>query len=161
MVPKMGWGNFIKLETSIKLGDLSNYSVFKLATHSGTHVDAPGHFNQTLFESGYDVVSLHLPTLNGPVLVVDTPRDKNITGMFLIFGMIPAWLLAYFLDIIPVEGLNLDDAVPGVYTIHCLPLRLVHGDGSPTRCYNIRGSENGHSGAEPRRLQGVQLDTLC
>uniref|UniRef100_A0A3Q7JB92 Uncharacterized protein n=1 Tax=Solanum lycopersicum TaxID=4081 RepID=A0A3Q7JB92_SOLLC len=47
-----------------------------------------------------------------PVLVVDTPRDKNIT----------------------VEGLNLDDAVPGVYTIHCLLLRLVHGDGSPTRC---------------------------
>ncbi|MCD7462998.1 hypothetical protein HAX54_049763 [Datura stramonium] len=37
-------------------------------------------------------------------------------------------------DIIPVEGLNLDDAVPGVYTIHCLSLRLVHGDGSPVRC---------------------------
>ncbi|KAH0727919.1 hypothetical protein KY285_003623 [Solanum tuberosum] len=33
-------------------------------------------------------------------------------------------------DIIPVEGLNLDDAVPGV----CTPLRLVYGDGSPTRC---------------------------
>ncbi|KAF3638086.1 putative calmodulin-like protein 5-like [Capsicum annuum] len=35
-------------------------------------------------------------------------------------------------DIIPVEGLNLDNVVPGVYTVHCLPLRLVHGDGSPT-----------------------------
>ncbi|KAK4724322.1 hypothetical protein R3W88_027101 [Solanum pinnatisectum] len=210
-----GLGNFIKLETSIKLGGLSNYSVFKLATHSGTHVDAPGHFNQTLFESGYDVVTLHLPALN--VLVVDTPRDKNITDMFLIFGIIsclPTYLFSsdikrslniprgvkrvlfrtlntdrrlmykkefessyaaftsdgaeYLVqntdikligvdylsvainpkeelvkvhqllldpkDIIPVEGLNLDDAVPGVYTIHCVPLRLVHGDGSPTRC---------------------------
>ncbi|KAK6777980.1 hypothetical protein RDI58_024698 [Solanum bulbocastanum] len=174
-----GLGNFIKLETSIKLGDLSNYSVFKLATHSGTHVDAPRHFNQTLFESGYDVVSLHLPTLNGPVLVVDTPRDKNITADIMRSLNIPRGVkrvlfrtlntdrrlmyrkefdssyaaftsdgaeylvqntdikligVDYLSDIIPVEGLNLDDAVPGVYGIHCLPLRLVHGDGSPTRC---------------------------
>ena len=64
---KNGLGNFIKLETSIKLGDLSNYSVFKLATHSGTRVDASAHFNQTLFESGYDVISFPLPTLNGNV----------------------------------------------------------------------------------------------
>ncbi|KAH0673769.1 hypothetical protein KY290_026003 [Solanum tuberosum] len=196
---KSGLGNFIKLKTSIKLGDLYNFSVFKLTTHSGTHVDAPGHFNETLFELGYDVVSLHLQTLNGPVLVVDTPRNKNITAEVMRSLNIPRGVkrvlfqtsntdrrlmykkefdssysaftsdgaeylaqntdiklvgvdylsvaispkdellkvhqhLLNSKDIIPVEGLNLDDAVPGVYTIHCLPLRLVHGDGSPTRC---------------------------
>lgn len=36
-------------------------------------------------------------------------------------------------DIIPVEGLNLDDVKPGNYMINCLPLRL-HADGAPTRC---------------------------
>jgi len=72
---KSGLGNFIKLKTSIKLGDLYNFSVFKLTTHSGTHVDAPGHFNETLFELGYDVVSLHLQTLNGNV----SPMDLFLT----------------------------------------------------------------------------------
>lgn len=68
---KKGLGKFIKLKTSIKLGDLYNFSIFKLTTHSGTHVDAPGHFNETLFELGYDVVSLHLRTLNGSVSAMD------------------------------------------------------------------------------------------
>ncbi|KAK6777988.1 hypothetical protein RDI58_024706 [Solanum bulbocastanum] len=33
-------------------------------------------------------------------------------------------------DIIPVEGFNLDDVVPGVYIIHCLLLTLVHLPGA-------------------------------
>ncbi|XP_075110367.1 cyclase-like protein 1 [Nicotiana tabacum] len=200
---KNGLGNFIRLQTSIKLGDLSNDSVFNLSTHSGTHVDAPGHFNDTLFELGYDVVSLDLRTLNGPVLVVETPRNKNITAEVMRSLNIPRGvkrvlfrtlntdrrlmykkefdssytaftsdgaeylvqntdiklvgvdylsvainpkdqltkvhqLLLAPKDIIPVEGLKLDDAVPGVYTIHCLPLRLNHGDGSPARCILFR-----------------------
>ncbi|VFR01859.1 unnamed protein product [Cuscuta campestris] len=37
-------------------------------------------------------------------------------------------------DIIPVEGLNLDDVVPGIYTVKCHPLRFPGFDGSPARC---------------------------
>ncbi|EPS59814.1 hypothetical protein M569_14992, partial [Genlisea aurea] len=37
-------------------------------------------------------------------------------------------------DVILVEGLKLDDIEPGIYTVHCLPLRLVGSEGSPVRC---------------------------
>ena len=37
-------------------------------------------------------------------------------------------------DIIPVEGLLLDDVAPGLYTVHCLPLKLIGSDGAPARC---------------------------
>jgi len=33
------------LRTEIKKGDLSNTAVIKMSTHSGTHIDAPFHFN--------------------------------------------------------------------------------------------------------------------
>jgi len=36
-------------------------------------------------------------------------------------------------DIVIVEGLDLDDADPGVYTLACLPLKIVGGDGGPAR----------------------------
>ncbi|KAM3305392.1 hypothetical protein CQW23_10452 [Capsicum baccatum] len=196
---KKGLGDFLNLVGSIKNGSLVNLSTFKLSTHSGTHADAPGHFIDKLFDMGCDADSLDLRTLNGPVLVVDTPRDKNITAEVMRSLNIPRGVkrvlfrtsntdkrlmhqkefepsytaftadgaeylvqntdiklvgidylsvginvrddiskVHYALlgrkDIIPVEGLNLDNVVPGVYTVHCLPLRLVHGDGSPTRC---------------------------
>ncbi|PHU20410.1 hypothetical protein BC332_11561 [Capsicum chinense] len=193
---KKGLGDFLNLVGSIKNGSLVNLSTFKLSTHSGTHADAPGHFIDKLFDMGCDADSLDLRTLNGPVLVVDTPRDKNITAEVMRSLNIPRGVkrvlfrtsntdkrlmhqkefepsytaftadgaeylvqntdiklvgidylsvginvrddiskVHYALlgrkDIIPVEGLNLDNVVPGVYTVHCLPLRLVHGDGSP------------------------------
>ncbi|KAL5213012.1 hypothetical protein ABZP36_023859 [Zizania latifolia] len=34
-------------------------------------------------------------------------------------------------NIILVEGLKLDDVKPGIYMLHCLPLRLVGSEGSP------------------------------
>ena len=37
-------------------------------------------------------------------------------------------------DIIPVEGLILEDVTPGLYTVHCLPIKLVASDGAPARC---------------------------
>ncbi|KAL2477288.1 Cyclase family protein [Forsythia ovata] len=37
-------------------------------------------------------------------------------------------------DLIPVEGLLLDDLDPGFYMLHCSPLRIPGADGSPTRC---------------------------
>lgn len=33
-----------------------------------------------------------------------------------------------------VEGLNLDNVEMGLYTVHCLPLKLVQAEGSPIRC---------------------------
>ncbi|RAL44360.1 hypothetical protein DM860_011637 [Cuscuta australis] len=74
-----GLRNFTHKISSIRDGAPANVANFTLTTHTGTHVDAPGHFNQTLLDEGLDVDSLDLETLNGPCLVVDTPRDKNIT----------------------------------------------------------------------------------
>jgi arylformamidase len=35
--------------------------------------------------------------------------------------------------VVIVEGLNLGDVEPGAYTLACLPLRIVAGDGGPAR----------------------------
>ncbi|PPD86798.1 hypothetical protein GOBAR_DD16248 [Gossypium barbadense] len=75
-----GLGQFIWLLSSIKNGSTVNVSEFKLGTHTGTHVDAPSHFFQKYYEQGFDVSTLSLQTLNGPALVVDVPRNKNITA---------------------------------------------------------------------------------
>ncbi|XP_020237099.1 cyclase-like protein 3 [Cajanus cajan] len=53
--------------------------------------------------------------------------------------LIPAHLV--FLEgreIIIVEGLKLDDVATGIYTVHCLPLRLAGAEGSPIRCILIK-----------------------
>ncbi|KAL8218735.1 hypothetical protein R6Q57_022108 [Mikania cordata] len=71
---------YLKLYESMKNGSDYNFSVIKLPAHSGTHVDAPGHMFQNYFEAGFDVDSLDLDVLNGPALLVDVPRDKNITA---------------------------------------------------------------------------------
>lgn len=190
---------FIVPQTSINSGDAFNSFNFTLNTHWGTHVDAPGHFNQTLLDLGYDVDHLDVTTLRGPCLVVDIPRDKNITeqvmreldiprgvkrvlfktlntdrrlmhqaefdGSYTAFTTTGARYLVdntdiklvgidylsigigvqdevigvhltllNMKDIIPVEGLNLDDVVPGIYTVRCHPLRFPGFDGSPARC---------------------------
>ncbi|KAK8263172.1 hypothetical protein V6Z12_D12G024700 [Gossypium hirsutum] len=83
-----GLGQFIWLLSSIKNGSTVNVSEFKLGTHTGTHVDAPSHFFQKYYEQGFDVSTLSLQTLNGPALVVDVPRNKNITGMPVIYNNI-------------------------------------------------------------------------
>ncbi|GFP84601.1 hypothetical protein PHJA_000604000 [Phtheirospermum japonicum] len=74
-----GIGHFLTLLFSMKNGSDYNFSEMKLPVHSGTHVDAPGHMYDKYFDEGYDVDSLDLRVLNGPVLLVDVPRDKNIT----------------------------------------------------------------------------------
>ncbi|KAI5314714.1 hypothetical protein L3X38_043890 [Prunus dulcis] len=48
--------------------------------HSGTHVDAPGHVFDHFYDAGFDADTLDLEVLNGPALVVDVHRDKNITA---------------------------------------------------------------------------------
>ena len=36
--------------------------------------------------------------------------------------------------IIQVEGLVLEHVQPGLYMLHCLPIKLVSSDGAPARC---------------------------
>ncbi|KAG6710617.1 hypothetical protein I3842_05G010400 [Carya illinoinensis] len=192
-----GIGQFLWLPKSMKNGSLANNSEMKLPAHTGTHVDAPGHVIDRYFDSGFDVDTLDLEVLNGPALLVDVPRDKNITAEVMKFLNIPRgvrrvlfrtlntdkrlmfkkefdtsyvgfmkdgakWLVentdiklvgidylsvAAFDDLIPshlvflegreiilVEALKLDDVAAGIYTVHCLPLRLFGAEGSPIRC---------------------------
>ncbi|KAL4271383.1 hypothetical protein GQ457_13G007220 [Hibiscus cannabinus] len=75
-----GLGQFLWLPYSMKNGSLANNSVMKMHTHAGTHVDAPGHMIDRYFDAGFDVDTLDLEVLNGPALLVDVPRDSNITA---------------------------------------------------------------------------------
>ncbi|PIA27128.1 hypothetical protein AQUCO_08300071v1 [Aquilegia coerulea] len=201
---KEGLGQFLWLPASMKNGSLANNSEMKLPAHTGTHVDAPGHVYDHYFDAGFDVDTLDLDVLNvsvGPALLVDVPRDKNITAEVMKSLKIPKgvrrvlfrtlntdrglmwkkefdtsyvgfmkdgakWLVentdiklvgvdylsaAAYDDLIPshlvflegrevilVEGLKLDDIVPGIYVVHCLPLRLLGAEGSPIRCILIK-----------------------
>ncbi|TKY50958.1 Kynurenine formamidase [Spatholobus suberectus] len=198
---KDGIGQFLWLPKSMKNGSIANNSEMKLPTHTGTHVDAPGHVFDHYFDAGFDVDSLDLHILNGPALLVDVPRGSNITGQVMKSLNIPRgvkrvlfrtlntdrrlmfqkecdtsyvgftvdgakWLVentdiklvgidylsvaAYdylipshlvFLkdrEIILVEGLKLDDVPAGLYSVHCLPLRLAGAEGSPIRCILIK-----------------------
>ena len=36
--------------------------------------------------------------------------------------------------VVPVEGLDLSHVEPGLYDVHCLPLKLDGSDGAPGRC---------------------------
>ncbi|TKY50962.1 putative cyclase [Spatholobus suberectus] len=82
--------HFLWLEKCMKNGSRANNSAMKLGVHTGTHVDAPGHFFDNYFDAGFDVDSLDLTLLNVSflkhclrlALLVDVPRDKNITGMY-------------------------------------------------------------------------------
>lgn len=50
-----GLGQFLWLRKSMKNGSIANSSEMKLPSHSGTHVDAPGHFYDYFFDAGFDV----------------------------------------------------------------------------------------------------------
>ncbi|KAL6218835.1 hypothetical protein ACLB2K_012043 [Fragaria x ananassa] len=75
-----GVGQFLWLPNSMKNGSIANNSEMKLPAHTGTHVDAPGHVFDHYFDAGFDVDTLDLDVLNGAALLVDVPRDKNITA---------------------------------------------------------------------------------
>ncbi|ONM53561.1 Cyclase family protein [Zea mays] len=77
-----GSGEFLQLARSMRNGsDIANFSELRLTAHSGTHVDAPGHVFEHYYDTGFDVDTLDLAVLNGPALLVDVPRDKNITAL--------------------------------------------------------------------------------
>ncbi|KAL3580478.1 hypothetical protein D5086_018313 [Populus alba] len=60
-----GLGKFLWLRESMKNGSSANISEMKLITHTGTHVDAPGHYHDHFFDAGFDVGTLDLEVLNG------------------------------------------------------------------------------------------------
>ncbi|BFG41915.1 hypothetical protein CerSpe_281890 [Prunus speciosa] len=196
-----GLGEFLWLGLNMKNGSLVNVSMMKFSVHSGTHVDAPGHVFDHFYDAGFDVDTLDLEVLNGPALVVDVPKDKNITAEVMKALNIPRgvrrvlfrtsntdmklmwkkefdtsyvgfmkdgakWLVEntdiklvgldylnvaswdegvpthhVFLEhreVILLEGLKLDGVPAGIYSVHCLPLRLIGANGSPTRCILIK-----------------------
>lgn len=194
---KKGLGEILTLVCDQRKGFKTTNSLLTIQVHSGTHTDAPSHAYIDYFNQGIDATTLDLQTLNGPAIVVDVPRDQNITAdvmknlniprgvkralfrtlntdrnlmsimefdpsyvgftqdgaQYLVDNtdiklvgidylsiasaadvLSPHLVLMKNKDIIPLEGLKLDQAEVNVqYTIHCLPLRL-HADASPVRC---------------------------
>ncbi|KAM7482474.1 hypothetical protein LguiB_007057 [Lonicera macranthoides] len=61
-----GLGQFLWLPASMKNGSLANNSEMKLPTHTGTHVDAPGHVFDHYFDAGFDVDTLDLEWVSRP-----------------------------------------------------------------------------------------------
>lgn len=67
-----GVGQFLSLPYSIKNNSLANNSEMKLPTHTGTHVDAPGHVFDHYFDAGFDVDTLDLEVLNGSPPIISS-----------------------------------------------------------------------------------------
>ncbi len=78
----------IELEKVYQLeqGDVATVSRINMCVHSGTHVDAPGHF----IAGGKSVDELDLTILTGSALVVDALEADNINAAFLEKIDIPA-----------------------------------------------------------------------
>lgn len=65
-----GLGEFLTLSMSMKKnGSHANVSEMKMVTHTGTHVDAPGHMVEEYFDAGFDVDTLDLHVLNGEFVI--------------------------------------------------------------------------------------------
>ncbi|OAY45546.1 cyclase-like protein 2 [Manihot esculenta] len=75
-----GMGQVVTIIDDMKKGAVAYTSEMDLPSHTGTHVDAPSHFFEDYFDKGFDTSTLSLKTLNGPALVVDVPRNSNITA---------------------------------------------------------------------------------
>ena len=62
--------------SQIARGDVANVSLLTLASHTGTHIDAPYHF----LADGQTVDELPLDALVGPALVVQVQAAQEITA---------------------------------------------------------------------------------
>jgi len=80
---KDGLGKFLSLPASMKNGSLANNSEMKLPTHTGTHVDSPGHVFDHYFDSGFDVDTLDLEVLNG-----DDKEQNLVAGFCYLYNLI-------------------------------------------------------------------------
>ena len=78
-------GVVTSLRQSIEGGDDTNTSQLDLDVHSGTHVDAPWHVD----ESGASLEELGLDPFIGPTVVIDTGPARKITAAVLSAAAIP------------------------------------------------------------------------
>ena len=182
---------------SLSEGDDCNASRICCSVHTGTHVDAPGHF----IDKASTVEDLSLDTLIGPAIVIEVPVVGAIEPDFLECVSLPHdtirllfktrnsdlwrkpdhdfhsdfvalspqaanWIVEreirlvgvdylsvqMFADpeplthrtllnagVVVVEGLDLQNAHPGLYQLICLPVKLVGSDGAPARAVLIEG----------------------
>ncbi|CAL8468967.1 g8508 [Coccomyxa elongata] len=88
---------------------------------------------QTKFEPSYTAV-----TKDGAEWIVAHPSIRLVGIDYLSVAhyadLIEPHIVLLSDEIIPLEGLVLEGVEPGLYTLHCLPLKLVDSDGAPTRC---------------------------
>ena len=176
----------------IAKGDSCNITILHMGSHTGTHLDAPYHFNQ----DGAKTDTLNLEACFGQCLVKEIPKEREavlpedlldidfakfkrilfktknssfwsdpefkkdfcyispeaakiMLGKVLLVGIDYLSVEQFHAGhhkthntllkngIIALEGLNLSDAPPGVYTLSALPLKIENGDGSPTRAVLI------------------------
>jgi arylformamidase len=75
---------------AISAGDDCNVSRICCSVHSGTHVDAPGHF----IDNALTVEDLSLDTLIGPALVIEVPAAGAIEPEFLESVQLPPGTLS-------------------------------------------------------------------
>ncbi|KAK9915315.1 hypothetical protein WJX75_007506 [Coccomyxa subellipsoidea] len=88
---------------------------------------------KTKFEPTYTAV-----TKDGAEWIVAHPNIRLVGIDYLSIAhyadLIEPHIVLLSEEIIPLEGLVLEEVEPGLYTLHCLPLKLVDSDGAPTRC---------------------------
>ena len=134
------------------------FSRLRMSAHSGTHMDAPLH--RIPGGMPIDMIPLHKAVLPAKVCM-GVPEDfqgravllgRSVSGeeaLELVKGGAElvgtsrmsidhgdadtAHLILLGAGIPVVENLMLDGVEPGRYTLVCLPLRIVGGDGSPVR----------------------------
>lgn len=73
----------------IGAGDGCNTSQIELCTHTGTHVDAPWHFE----DDGKQLDEMDTSLFFGEAVLVDAPRVSVVTGAMLGAGRLPERLL--------------------------------------------------------------------
>jgi arylformamidase len=182
----------IRPSSRISRGDPANVSELRLGSHTGTHVDPPGHF----IEGGATAEQLPLDVLTGDAVVVELPdADGPIppedldaldvpdgTARLLVktsnsrlwsrrplrfpetFACLSAGAARWVVErgirlvgidflsvesspertypvhhtlladgVVILEGLDLSAIPAGDYSLVCLPLKIVGGDGAPAR----------------------------
>ena len=86
-------GPVLRLKESMENGSEYNLSELHMECHTGTHLDAPGHFNQAHFAAGLDVDTLDLEVLNGELAFSSPTRTK----LWLVFvNLRPAMLTSLY-----------------------------------------------------------------
>ncbi|KAG6424940.1 hypothetical protein SASPL_115363 [Salvia splendens] len=100
--------------------------------------NCPRVFRRLMYKKEFDSSFVGF-TKDGAQWLVDNTDVKLVGTDYLSVGAFDYATAAHLVflkskEIILVEGLKLDDVQAGIYSVHCLPLRLVGSEGSPIRC---------------------------